>query len=79
MRKTQQAGLGYRIAYPSDGFVRGYGLARFRLEEGHTQHSLKVLCDHLDSVDAPWLWLTDANGARLNERLFFTHQYPSAA
>lgn len=71
-RAAQQAGKGYRIAYAAPESNRGYRLARFCLEKGHTQHPLKALCDHLDSVSDDWLWLTDENGARLNERLFFS-------
>jgi hypothetical protein len=75
-RRTRLAGLGYRIAYRAPDHPGGYRLARFCLEKGHTQHSLKVFCDHLDDRSDKWLWLTDRNGARLSDGLFHAKPRP---
>jgi hypothetical protein len=69
-RFTGQRGQGYRIAYRDLNHPRRYRLARFCLEKGHTKHSLKVFCDHLDARSDSWLWLTDKDGARLSDGLF---------
>ena len=69
-RGSKNGGKGYRIAYPAPGTRRGYRLARFRLKEGSTQQPLVLLCEHLDGVGVPWIWLTDENGARLSWSMF---------
>ena len=74
---THHRGKGYRIAYPAPGSRLGYLTARFRLLEGHTKQTLQVLCDHLDAVGAPWLWLCDENGAKLSTGLFHSKNHTS--
>jgi hypothetical protein len=78
-RQTQGAGKGYRIAYPDPVHARRVLRARFRLEEGHTKQTLQVLVDHLDAVNAPWLWLCNEHGSRLSLSHFHSRRVALAA
>ena len=60
----------YRIAYKS----RGPGLkplwARFGFIGPATLQTLQIVTDHLNDSGVEWLWLCNANGARLPQRCF---------
>jgi len=75
-RRTKAPGTRYRIAYPDPEHKRGYRLARFCLQKGHTRQTLLALSDHLDAVGAPWLWLTNDDGAKLSRGLFHAKARP---
>ena len=75
-RMSQSRGTRYRIAYPAPDHPRGYQLARFCVQKGHTQQTLLALSDHLDAVGAPWLWLTNDDGAKLSHGLFHAKARP---
>ena len=60
----------YRIAHTS----RGPGLKPLTSRIGFigpaTLQTLQIITDHLNDSGVDWLWLTNANGARLPQRCF---------
>ena len=63
-------GRPYRIAYLADEETEEIGFARFRLSSRHTRSTLVVLVNHLQNIEANWLYLTNEEGTRLRESIF---------
>jgi hypothetical protein len=71
----EDGGQRFRIAIPDDTAARGYGLVRFRLSKHATKDTLMVVSDLLDQGPAPWMFLTNGDGARLSRSLFHSQRW----
>jgi hypothetical protein len=73
--RGKDGGERFRIAIPDDTVERGYRLARFRLSDHATNDTLLVVSDLLDQGPAPWMFLTNGDGARLSRSLFHSRRW----
>lgn len=75
--RSRFKGKSYRIAYSALTGGGRQAMASFRLSTGHTLQTLALIANHLDQVEADWLYFTNADGARLRGISFQTKLQPT--